>query len=230
MNLTGKVLGHGIALTAAGAPTYYQMVIPDKGNGNIKTLAQESKRWRTTAKEFEQLARQGKIDQAVANRAEFADDVLAVAAELVRTGGTGIIIAQDRAGRIIGVMNIGQVSPNEKTINLLAADPSHLTGAPNPESYIRGVGLALVAVASQVFLKEGGQVVYLHPLDDVARRFWISRGFSPNGQGGRLSVRGRDNIQALIGSCTQDPNCAEGDCLVCGLSQLVEMMRSPVRR
>lgn len=229
--LTGKLLGSGFARSTVGgkaAPIVpYRLLIPDKGTANLQTLGAESARWKATAQRFRGLSQRGQLEQQVANRAQFTDEVLATVADNVRLGACCVLVAETGDGKIVGAMSYALIPPREGAINLLAIDPGELVGAPGSRG-LRGIGTAMVAAVSRQFLAQGVETVYLHPFDSAAADFWGGRGFGVCGRGMLMCVRGKEGIGRLIDGCEALPDCET--CLVCGLARDVEAMRLPSAR
>ena len=224
MMMTGQVLGSGLARPAAGPGVTYRLIRPEKSVANLATIAQEARRWGATAARFQLTARQHQLSPDLGRRAEFAEAVLATAGENLRIGACCLLLAQADDGRILGVATYGLLPRQEGAINLVAIDPEHLAGSPGT-AQLRGIGTAIVAAVSRELLSQGVTIVYLHPLDEAAARFWRGRGFVACGAG-RLCIRGRAGVEGLRGSCELKPDCPDtGDCLVCGRPEDVAAMR-----
>lgn len=229
----GQIVGRGVARTAAGVPTSYVMVKPERTMPTLQTLGKESNRWRVTAGSFRRQASEsrGMVNPKVAQRADFADSVLAVVGENLRMGVCCSLLAVTGEGLVLGAAQYVYLSETEAQINLIAVAPEHLAGSPGT-AQIRGVGTSLVATMGQEFLGRGVERVNLKPLDDEAEIFWKKRGFGVC-SGTLLCVEGRDKVQSLIGTCELSPDCpdaAVGDtCLVCGIPEVVASMASRSR-
>jgi len=233
--ITGVTIGIGTAQTAAGLPTPYQIVTPEKTVANLAQLAAEGKRWREAIAEFERLALTAKLDPQVAKRARFAEEVLATVGNNVLLGVCCQLLVQDYASRVLGVATYGHWDSFEQgqrtrsgAINLQAIDPRHLAGTPGTQQ-LRGIGTAMTAAISRQMLARGVSAVYLHPLDQAAYEFWSRRGFGICGRGGLLCIRGRTGIEALIDGCHLQPDGPDrGDVVVCGRPGATVGQRVPV--
>jgi len=225
--IQGDITGQGVAASVSGPPVPYVLVRPVKTPANLSYLALEAKRWRSTVQRFRELATARQLPPESALRAQFAEEVLAAAAENLRLGAGQMLVAESCDGRLLGVMMYGLLSPREAVINLLAIDPEQHQGSPGT-SQLRGTGTALVAGCSRDLLAKGVETIYLHPLDEQARVFWAGRGFAPCGWGGRLCVRGKDAIAKLIDGCVARPD--NGEYVVCGLPRVTEQVRVPAYR
>lgn len=228
--LSGTFLGSGIATTATGAQTAYRLVTPDKTVANLATIAQESMRWLKTVEEYRKLAAAGQLDYALVRRAQFAEEVLALMGTLLDSAICCFIVAQAADGKILGVTDYNTWGAGEGGIHLQAIAPEHLPGSPGV-SQIRGVGSALVAAVSRDLLRRGTKTLYLHPLDNAARLFWMGRGFVADGGGGRMSIASVPGIERLIDGCYSLPDCTPGgECLLCGTMRMTEAVRLPANR
>lgn len=230
MMLTGDILGQGVADSASGLQVSYTIIAPQKTTANLAVLGKASARWKATHERFKTMADARQIDRAVAERAEFADQVLAIAAENLRIGVCCSIFCQGYDGKILGTMVYMFIQDGrEGLINLLAVDPEHVAGSPG-RGQLRGIGTAMVAVASRKFLERGVQQVNLHPLDSQAALFWTKRGFGACGAGGLMCVRGRQAIEGLIGQCRVGERPDDGEIVICGTRAATEAMRVTSRR
>lgn len=205
------------------------MVKPEKTLPNLSIMGRESARWKATARRFGGLANRRQIEPVVAHRAGFADEVLFAVSENLRLGLPTVLVAQSQDGRVLAAMVYiitppGSIAGGEGHIHLLAVDPENLTGSPGTKQ-VRGLGTAMVAAASRIFLKVGAGQVNIHPLDQQAAIFWSGRGFVGCGAGGLMCVRGRAAIEGLINGCVVNPD--RGDYILCGLPAQVERMRVP---
>lgn len=229
--LTGSFVGSGIATTAAGAQVPYRLVIPAKTTENLATIGLETKRWRATMTHFQELASAGKLSADVARRARFAEEVLALVGSNIQAGIAHQLVAQAADGRILGTASYDHWPPSNGALNLEAIDPEHFVGSPGV-SQLRGVGTAVVAGVAEDMLKHGVMTLYIHPLDDAARQFWMGRGFVVCGKGGLHCIQGRAGIEKLIQTCHTLPDCGGvGEtCLLCGTIKLTEAYRLPQLR
>ena len=225
--ISGTILGQGVAGTQGRVTVPYWLIRPDKSPASLAIMALEARRWRTTSERYWEMAGAGKLDPNAARRAQFADEVMATAAEAVRQGRGGVLLAQAQDGRILG---ISQYLVKDRTAYLLlqTTDPEHQPGSPGA-GQLRGIGTALLSgvvqsVAPQV------DTLYLKPLDQQAAMFWSRRGFQPC-EPGSLCVRGQTALAALRVGCQVKPDCPEdGECLVCGLPADTVAMRVPARQ
>lgn len=223
--LTGRVIGTGIA-TGGGLQVPYRMVVPDKTPGNIRVFALEMDRWKKIVERFEAAYFRGELSPDVSRRASFADEVLSVVGDYVRTGSCCNVVAQSAFGDILGVLNYIDLGSHQWSISLMVVAPDHIPGTPG-DRQLRGVGTSLVAACSRMLLEYGAESVILYPLDDAAYRFWIGRGFAENGDRHELIIRGRAAIERLIGSCQVKPDCAADPCLTCGTQKQTITARRP---
>lgn len=219
--LTGRNVGSGTATSASGSATLFSLIVPDKSVPNLAGLSSECKLWRDTTKA---LSRSG---GDVARRAGFAEEVCGVIIENLRLGIGFVMVAQAADSRLLGVatyfINVGV---KEGLISLVAVAPQHVPGAGTAPGQLRGVGTALVAAVSREMLAAKVESVFLHPLDEDARRFWAGRGFGVCGLGLLMCVRGRDAIDRLRGSCELIHE-SSGDCLMCGAPGATVAARLP---
>lgn len=225
--ISGLVVGHGIAWGEAAAGVTYQIIKPDHTAPNLATMAQEGLRWRGTVDRYREMVRRHELDPQVVKRAQFVEEVLAAAADRIRVGACCVLVAQTSPGRILGVVYYAYLSDKEAALNLQGVDPEHLPSAPGG-GQLRGIGTALIAAASRDMLTRGVETVYLHPFDQQAAIFWSGRGFQVCGAGGRMCVRGRSAVEALLGTCDTMPDCpSEGECVICGLPEHTVHVRDP---
>lgn len=221
--LTGIALGGGTATSPDGQRVGFTLVKLVKSVPSLQTLAAENKRWRETAASLRPKG------HAIATRAQFADDVMAVAIENTRLGVGDVIAAQETAGsgRLLGIATyIVDAKKRAGYLGLLATAPEFVPGAMPPASQLRGIGTSLVAAVSQDMLSRGVETVFLHPLDHEASRFWGGRGFVICGLGNLLCVRGRAAIERLRGHCELTPD--DGGCLSCGEPHRITHVAVPV--
>ena len=224
--ISGTILGRGVAGTQGRVTVPYSLVKPDKSVPTLAAIAIESRRWRTTVERYRDLVRAGNLPASVAQRAQFTDEALATAAEMVRLGRRGVSMVQAEDGRVLGVSQYDVIG-REGYLHLQATDPDHIPGSPGT-GQIRGIGTALVSAVSREMLAAGADTLYVKPLDPQASEFWQARGFAYCG-GQMLCVRGRAAIEALKGGCEARPDCPDqGDCLICGLPEDTQAMRVPV--
>ena len=213
MNLTGTVLGHGIAQSPSRS-VFYTIVEPDRNLQNLTILGREGARWHSVAVGYAKQMPQT-LPFVVAQRANFADQVFGLAAENTRVNvQPPILVSQAEEGRVLGVMIYG-MKEEKGYIGNLAIDPSNLTGSLGNEQ-LRGVGTGLVAAASRKLLQQGVIEITLHPFDDTAREFWAKRGLVKCG-GGTLCARSRQAMESLIGSCVALPDIPGRDFIFCGI-------------
>jgi len=219
----GRPYGKGLAAQRDCPDIPYSLVEPSNLSTNLSLLGREIARWNDTFQEFQALASAGRLTADVVQRAEFGVDVLGIVQNNLQLGVCCLLLAVGPDDQVLGAMAYLIVPPTllngemQGTIALLAVDPRNMPGSPHA-TQLRGVGTALVAAASQRMIAVGADVVYLHPLDAEARRFWVARGFRRCGGGGLLCVRGVDAIAALIDGCLQSPEVpADGEFLLCGL-------------
>ncbi len=225
--LTGTEVGRGTASSAdySNSATYI-MIIPAKTTANIAEMAREGLAWQRQAEDLRRTT-----PGRVAERAQFAEETLAIATDNLRLGIPTTIVAQASDSRILGAILFDVFTKGDKkgqgVLKLLAIEPKQLAGTPGNRQ-LRGIGTALTAAASRQLLAKGVQVIYIHPLDEEARRFWLGRGAELCGEVDLLCVRGVNKVNALINGCQLRPcDPGSGECLLCGSARFTEQMRLP---
>lgn len=217
MTLDGTTLSAGVATSPEGYTLKYRILLPSFTRNNLHTLAAQGKAWRGLAKQMEQQWAAGRVAFSLSERVNFAELVLGTVAENLRLSVGNLLVAEDSAGDIRGGMVYFLDSGGLSSIAALAIDPRLMLGVPGYSKY-RGIGTAMVAVMSRIALQHDQTAVYLHPLDEAAKTFWLGRGFELCPVGSlTLCVKGRAAIERLIDGCYKIPEPTEGsEYLVCG--------------
>lgn len=216
MTFTGVLRGRGLASSPGCAPVPYQIAEPTRTIDNLLIMEANLNHWATLADEWTMRG----VAPDVVTHAHFAVDTLFTVQQNVLVGVCCALLALTVDNAILAAtvfMKVPQRGPEAGSITLLTTAPPNLAGSPHPRP-LRGLGTALVAVASQQLLSEGVTVIYLHPLDASAHAFWSRRGFVACGEGGLLCIRGRAQIETLIGRCQKDP---EDGSILCGIPSAV---------
>lgn len=214
--ITGKRVGSGMASRSNGTSVAYTIVVPDRTNENLTTIAKTAALWRDLYWDYL------KISVPLANRAKFADEVLGNLGETLRLGVLSNIVAQTNDGELLGAASWSIVGQNKATINLVTVSPLHIAGSPGT-GQVRGIGTAMVAVVSRMLLTAGVTTVYLRPFDREAMEFWRRRGFMMCGNGHLLCIRSRESIERLINGCMIQPDHpGNGEQVICGMSEAVK--------
>lgn len=217
----GKVYGSGLATQTDCPPIAYRILQPDRTVENLHLFDQEVDRWAATHELYADLNREGTVTIDLVQRAEFGVDVLGILRSNLDLGVCCSLLAAAPDAKLLGAIGFFFTRPEEGVVALLAVDPRNMPGSPY-NTQLRGVGTALVAATAQRMLATGVNVIYLHPLDSEALRFWTARGFQSCGAGSLLCVRGQEAMLSLIDGCLAQPERpADGAYLVCGLPRQV---------
>lgn len=218
MALTGKTFSAGVATSPEGWTLPYRILSPSRTKENLHTLGVQAMAWRGFAKQMKETVGTQRPPSAVRERIDFAELVLGTAAENLRLGLSEQLLAEDKYGDIRGVLVYWLDTSGKTSISALTIDARLMLEVPGYTKY-RGVGTAMVAVLSRIALRNNQQAIYLHPLDHVAKGFWLARGFRECPPGSdTLCVQGKAGIEALIDGCYRQPEKFGGEeYLLCGL-------------
>ncbi|KKL16155.1 hypothetical protein LCGC14_2498430 [marine sediment metagenome] len=225
--ITGTIHETLALTTPSGRSVTVQILTPDGTLPNATEIRKQEQEWEAKATAYEQQ----RLDPMLINRSHFAAEVLFLAAQGVQQKHPGILLSQDLAGRILGVLLYTLPDPPRRTrgtISLMAIDPTYLAGSPGSDQ-LRGIGTTLTMVVGQIFVARDVPEVCLHPLDEAAHRFWQGRGFPPRTPGGPACIRGPVEVAQLAARCGHEhPDLPDqGDSLFVGSFEATERVRLP---
>ena len=182
--------------TPAGEVSFSKMAHNEQA---FEILIDTAHAWQNQANAIRETA----DDIRIAQRAQFAANTAFQAAKVIRTSKAEIVAAY-LPDHMVG-LSVYQIYPDKTALlNLVTVAPYLQPG--NPEANIRGIGTGMICKVSQDLIENQVTQVCLKPLDDEAEKFWLNRGFEPQGREKLCVING---LEKLLQACEGRPDCPD---------------------